>query len=69
MRMFTGELFIKCLSVFQIEDPDTYPLQTEDKQRRARGPVHAISISYIIDLSKYTPVESLSPTFTHKNTK
>ena len=34
-------------TLIQIEDPDPYLLQTGDRHRRARGPVHIISITLI----------------------
>ena len=37
-------------TVFQTEYPDPYQLQTEDRYRRARGPVHVISITLIITI-------------------
>ena len=35
-------------AIFHTEDPDPYPLQMEDRFRRARGPVHVISVTKIL---------------------
>ena len=45
-------------AIFQTEDPEPYPLQTEDRLRYARAPVHVIFVTYIANRLLLVKVKS-----------